>query len=79
MVIRIMEAAHALKHMRLLHRLHGLAKHIITGRQQISKLGITNTLFENIAPVAIRITYNVKQNAYRCLPPGGNPRCCCSR
>jgi len=24
---------------------------------------------------AIRILHNVRQNAYRCLPPGGNPGC----
>ncbi|WP_198242527.1 hypothetical protein [Bartonella apis] len=73
-------AAHASGNMRAHSTYSSLAKPIFIGRQYFSTSGkLSKLLIGSTIRVACRIFYNVKQNAYRCLPPGGNASRRCPR
>ncbi len=75
----VLSAAHASGDMHAHSHYSLLANLLSIGRQYASALiGFSKTSIRCSIRVACRIFYNVKQNAYRCLPPGGNSRGCCS-
>lgn len=73
-----LRAAHAGGDVRAHFHCGLMAKFLLIGRQSQVLVGFRKAYIGCLIRVACRIFYNVKQNAYRCLPPGGNSCCRCS-